>query len=330
VVIADRELAPDYLCPAYESCSPMWLSEQSGGEDSIKFAKLQVHSRLSLAGAQTKTGLYHEKEASIEQGWHLPIESAPSTHIVKTAHAEFPDLGINEYLCMSAARLCGLKVPRASIIATKQPLFCVERYDRAIPNNPIIVDGLPVPQRLHQEDLCQAFGIRSGGDYKYQEYRWDGLRGVARFLYDNAVLPAEDITELLRITVFSYLIGNCDNHLKNLSIVYRSDWSDISLAPAYDLVSTTYYQRLERDMAMRIGKHRDIDLITPDDFEMLASDIGLSSRLVAREARSIAEQLESTFDEAASDALRNGVAQATAVRDAILRDAEKRIQLLTS
>ena len=42
--------------------------------------------------------------------------------------------------------------------------------------------------------------------------------------------------------MFNYLIGNTDNHIKNLSLLYSEDLKSIRLAPAYDIVSTVIYK----------------------------------------------------------------------------------------
>ncbi|GEM_PF-5886633 len=44
----------------------------------------------------------------------------------------------------------------------------------------------------------------------------------------------------MKRTIFSVLIGNCDAHAKNFSLLHRTR-DAIELAPVYDLVSTRYY-----------------------------------------------------------------------------------------
>ena len=36
---------------------------------------------------------------------------------------------------------------------------------------------------------------------------------------------------VLYYTAFSYLAGNCDNHLKNISLLYGADWADREVPP---------------------------------------------------------------------------------------------------
>ena len=53
--------------------------------------------RLSLAGAQDKITVYIDKDDRIS----LPLNGAPSTHILKPAMKQFPNSAINEALCLN-------------------------------------------------------------------------------------------------------------------------------------------------------------------------------------------------------------------------------------
>ena len=43
--------------------------------------------------------------------------------------------------------------------------------------------------------------------------------------------PIEDILRLFDLIAFNYIIGNCDAHLKNYSLMRSDDWRELSLAP---------------------------------------------------------------------------------------------------
>ena len=74
-------------------------------------------SRLSLAGAQSKTGWFLPRGKDAKKAgsgdWMLPLGSAPSTHIVKIASTKHPDLPFNELICMTAASAAGLEIARS-------------------------------------------------------------------------------------------------------------------------------------------------------------------------------------------------------------------------
>ena len=130
-------------------------------------------------------------------------------------------------------------------------LFATRRYDRVFPEQPELIDGLPRPLRLHQEDFAQALGIRAREKYEQpgQEYLKRSFEMLRGFSSD----PINDQLKLWDMLVFDYLIGNTDNHIKNLSILYSPNMKSIRLAPAYDIVSTCVYRESSRQMAIGIG-----------------------------------------------------------------------------
>jgi serine/threonine-protein kinase HipA len=145
-----------------------------------------------------------------------------------------------------------------------------ERYDRIRGEDGNI-------QRLHQEDFCQALGIRS--EIKYQSEGGPSLEDCFELVRDTSSVPAPDLISLLDAVIFNLLIGNHDAHGKNFSFLYVPDRS-IRFAPLYDLVSTVFYPELTDRMAMKIGKQPKSALIYPNDINRFAADAGLGAALV--------------------------------------------------
>ena len=88
--------------------------------------------------------------------------------------------------------------------------------------------------------------------------------------------------ELRHICVFNYLIGNTDNHIKNLSLLYSEDLKSIRLAPAYDIVSTAIYKSSTENMALSIGGICDINEITKESFEKAAHQVGIGAKMAMK------------------------------------------------
>ena len=88
--------------------------------------------------------------------------------------------------------------------------------------------------------------------------------------------PLQDISKFLKSILFNYLIGNCDAHAKNYSLITTE--GKIYLSPLYDLVSTTIYKSLTQKMAMKIGTEYDIKKITRSDFTKQAELCGIKPR----------------------------------------------------
>ncbi len=68
-------------------------------------------------------------------------------------------------------------------------------------------------------------------------------------------VPGPDLLRLFNAVVFNLLIGNCDVHAKNFSLLRNGD--SIRLAPFYYLVGTRAYPSLSHEMAMKVGAERD-------------------------------------------------------------------------
>ena len=231
-------------------------------------------SRLSLAGTQNKVGLAQLPDG-ISTAWLRPKGLAATTHILKTSSLR--DLPEVEYLCMNAARACGILVPNCQLIELGKPVLAVERFDRSV----TMTSGTMRVKRLHQEDLAQAFNVTPGS--KYAELPGGSVAAIATLIRRNSTRPARDLSQFAATLLFSYAIGNCDGHLKNYSIRLnpsRKERTTFALAPAYDLVSTTYFPKFSRDMAMRIGGERDIDLVSPQTLSQLARELGIATTVL--------------------------------------------------
>lgn len=220
--------------------------------------------RLSLAGAQPKTPVVVEGER-IGQPTNL---AAPTTHIIKPEPQAFPGLVDNEAFCMELARAVELPVANVSKQTSPSglPYLLVERYDRDLTTEPI--------RRLHQEDFCQALGVPS--DRKYQNEGGPTARSAIELLRSASPAPALDIPRFWDALAFNWVIGNCDAHGKNFSLLYDSGAP--TLAPLYDLVSTTLYPRLTTRLAMSIDGASGIGDVTLESWLELAASAGLSER----------------------------------------------------
>ena len=217
--------------------------------------------RLSLAGAQDKITIRY-----IDNHFSIPLNGAPSTHILKPAIRQFEDSVTNEAVCMKLAGEIGLPVAEVEILQIENvPVLSVARFDRQISKDGSI-------KRLHQEDFCQALGIVS--EMKYQSEGGVSLKQAFSLLRTASTVPAINLQHLLDATLFNFFIGNNDAHGKNFSLLYEKD--TVRLSPLYDLLSTAYYPELSKRMAMNIGREYRSEALEPSHFEKLAVDAGLS------------------------------------------------------
>jgi serine/threonine-protein kinase HipA len=240
--------------------------------------------RLSLAGAQPKLPLIIDDQGRLA----LPTNSAaPTTHILKPEPARFPGLVDNEGFCMALARACELSVAPVSKAQTMSgtAYLIVERYDRDLTAEPI--------RRLHQEDFCQALGLPA--EQKYQQEGGPSVPQCAALIRRATPIPAQELPRLLRAVVFNWIVGNCDAHGKNYSLLY--DQGAPSLAPLYDLISTVVYPELTTRLAMSVNGARTLREVTSDAWLALAIDAGYRPAFVTR---TVDDLLERADDEAAA------------------------------
>lgn len=252
-----------------------------------KTARENVTTRLSLAGTQSKTALAHMPGSPIGAGWLRPVGLSASTHILKTSHLR--DLPEVEHLCMSAAAFCGMTVSQTALLDAGNPVLAIERFDRRA----LVVGGELVVDRLHQEDMAQATGVTGGS--KYAELEGGNVHAMADLLRMRSAKPARDVASLAQMICLTFLVGNCDAHLKNYSIMHdgpaRDGGAIVSLAPAYDVVSTTFFPHHPRRLAMRIGGAQTVDEVTADSFRVLAADLGIRDSALRRLASPLVEGL---------------------------------------
>jgi serine/threonine-protein kinase HipA len=247
--------------------------------------------RLSLAGAQPKLPVIIEGE---QLG--LPLNAAASsTHIVKPEPTRFSGLVENEAFCMDLARAVNLPVASVNKHTTVSgiPYLLVERYDRDVTADPI--------RRLHQEDVCQALGRPS--EFKYQAEGGPTVAETVDLLRSASTVPARDLPTFWRALVFNWLIGNCDAHGKNFSLLY--DEGSPTLAPLYDLVSTSCYPELTTRLAMSIDGASDINEVDERAWQKLAGQTGYSKRFAAEATSTLVEQTLHEAERLATDPLHN-------------------------
>ncbi len=265
----------------YETLSPQKLVEYIRNIDARPLLKAKEKLRLSLAGAQEKLPLAYKNGK-----FYLPKNGAPSTHIVKpTGQGTLSTLSANEYICMKLAENAGLKVPSTKLIQIEDVEFLlIERYDRLCNGNEI--------SRLHQEDACQALGILSNN--KYQNDGGPSIADIYTLIKTQTTIPLLETRAFLQYLLFNFIIGNCDAHGKNYSLILQDN--SVKLTPMYDTVCTLAYPNLTQKLSMKIGKHYEIQKVNQADFEMLGNQIGLKPKTILDSFNGLVEKFDNAFE----------------------------------
>lgn len=290
---------------------------QLAREGAMETAELVTKSHLSLAGASGKVGLYYDEN---NKDWYLPKGAAPSTHIVKQSHVRLDGIVTNEQLCMMTAGNMGIEIPESFIVNVgdgrdEEVLLATKRYDRAIKDGLKKINGLSVPYRLHQEDFSQAMGISAHN--KYESDNAGYLKMMFEIIRQKSFNPIADQLKMWDICIFNYLIGNTDNHIKNVSLLYDEELKKVCLAPAYDILSTVIYTSSTRDMAFSIGNEYDIKKITRDSFRREAANIGLGEQMAMKRFDYLANAFPDALNKACDGLLGKGFNKAIDIYERI-------------
>lgn len=172
-----------------------------------------------------------------------------ATHIVKAFDSvQYPELAANEFICTRGAGAAGLAVPNL-VLSDNRQLLVVERFDLGAHGN-----------YLGLEDFCVLDGRRSHG-------RYDGsYEQIARRIKDfvSPPLVMRSLEQFALMVAYSCGVGNGDAHRKNFSVLYRDPEGEVSLSPAYDLVSTLPYLASDT-LALELGGTKEF----PDHARLL-------------------------------------------------------------
>lgn len=215
--------------------------------------------RMSLAGAQDKLLL-----TRVDGRWCSPIDGYPSTHIIKPTTV-WPHSAENEALILALSRECGLSDSEAWVERMGDTVVLVaERYDRTVTSDGTI-------ERLHQEDMCQAVGLRPKDKYLIGRPS-ERMVGVLREFADS---PQREIAAIYKQVAFRALVGDEDGHGKNYSLMLSE--GTVKAAPLYDSLCTLEYPDLSGTMAAKIGAQQTLAKVNREALADEARAMGLSA-----------------------------------------------------
>jgi serine/threonine-protein kinase HipA len=241
--------------------------------------------RMSLGGAQDKLLL-----ARIGDRWALPIDGAPSTHILKPEPDLRPGLAAAEAW---ALRVAGAATEASETIVTNElgvrPVIVVTRYDRQHPGDRIV--------RLHQEDLCQALGLPVGLKYARPAHPEDpSLARLARILVERAVDPPTELIRLLQQVAASVALRNADAHAKNISLLHQGN--AVRLAPLYDVAPTIAFLPRQTTLGLSIGGKFKLTEIGTEHLVAEAMSWGIPGRDATEAIVAVAADMSNAVEEA--------------------------------
>ncbi len=185
-------------------------------EDQLREAAARA-VKMSIQGIQPKLSAVLDTAASA-----FEIVDRGGKYILKPQSNFYPELPENEDLTMRLAAEAGIEVPFHGMVYSIDGRFTyfVRRFDRHGRNG-----------KYSLEDFAQLAGKSRDTKYDYSMER------VAGIMEEYCTFPLVEKVKLFRLTLFDFLVGNEDQHLKNFSLITRDD--KVMLSPAYDLLNTS-------------------------------------------------------------------------------------------
>lgn len=183
----------------------------------------QRHEAARRAGKMSIQGVQPKLSARLQvKEGRFEVVDTGGRYILKPPSGDYPELPENEDLTMRLAALAGIEVPLHGMVYAKDDslTYFIKRFDRTGRGGKVAV-----------EDFAQLQGRTR--DTKYDS----SMENVAATIEQYCTFPAVEKVKLFRLTLFSFLTGNEDMHLKNFSLIRRE--GKVELSPSYDLLNTT-------------------------------------------------------------------------------------------
>jgi serine/threonine-protein kinase HipA len=224
------------LSPQLKTLHPL---ELTAAEQRIE--AINAMTKMSIQGIQPKLSA----KLNIKEG-HFELIEQSGQYILKPQSEYYPELPENEAVTMSLASIIGIEVPIHGLIysSDKSLTYFIKRFDRA-----------PYHKKLNVEDFSQLSLLSRETKYN------SSLERVAEIITHSGVcsFPKIESIKLFKLILFSFLVGNEDMHLKNLSLITRDQ--KVELSPAYDLLNSTIAQKNSKEeMALPLnGKKNNLN-----------------------------------------------------------------------
>jgi serine/threonine-protein kinase HipA len=226
-----------------------------------ELAKQVVERSVAVPGVQPKLSMsmINQKTDGLENRLTV-VGALGGNYIFKPPSEYFPEMPENEHVTMRIAETFGIKVVESSLIRLQsgELSYITKRIDRTIKG-----------ENIHMIDMFQ---ITEAFD-KYKS----SMEKVGKALKENSDNTLLDLLSFFELSLFSFLTGNNDMHLKNFSMIKtRSGWT---LSPAYDLLNVRIANPEDKEeLALTLGgKKKKLNRVY---FERFGEGLGLTPKQI--------------------------------------------------
>lgn len=225
-----------------------------------ELAKDVIDRSVSVPGVQAKLSMSVIKEVDAQNSRLTVVGALGGNYIFKPPNSNFPEMPQNEHATMRLAEKMGINVVPSSLIrlASGELSYITKRIDRT-------TEG----KKTHMLDMFQ---LTEAVD-KYKSSMEKVGKAIDTFS-ENTLL---DKLYFFELSLFCFLTGNNDMHLKNFSLIEtKFGWT---LSPAYDLLNVAILNPDDdEELALPIdGRKKKLN---GNRFQYFGSKLGLTDKQI--------------------------------------------------
>jgi serine/threonine-protein kinase HipA len=261
-----KPLPEDGQADFHEHCSLEFFGEKKAPvmpytlDQMADLAKNVVERSIAVPGVQPKISLslIHD---TLTDGRLTVVGALGGNYIFKPPSEHYAEMPQNEHVTMRIAEAFGIKTVPSSLIrlASGELSYITKRIDRT-----------DLGEKIHMLDMFQ---ITEASD-KYRS----SMEKIGKALDKYSANTLLDKLYFFEMTVFCFLTGNNDMHLKNFSMIdSKEEWM---LSPAYDLLNVTVINPADdEELALTLeGKKKKLKR---EHFEHLGMGLDLTDRQIS-------------------------------------------------
>lgn len=252
----------------HEHCSIDFFGTEQQPEFSYSLEQMDelaqnvIERSIAVPGVQPKLSLTMVNSALDDgkSGRLTVVGALGGNYIFKPPSSIFPEMPQNEHLTMRMAEAFGMKTAKSSLIRLKsgELSYITKRFDRT-----------DLGAKKHMIDMFQILEA-------FDKYK-SSMEKVGKAIDQYSNRSIFDKLYYFELTVFSFLTGNNDMHLKNFSLLLDNDkWS---LSPAYDLLNVAIVNPEDKEeLALTLdGKKKKLGL---EQFKYFGNKLDLNEKQI--------------------------------------------------
>lgn len=263
-----NQLPENILGNFHEACSLTFFGTKEQPDFSYSLAQMEelaknvIERSIAVPGVQAKLSLTMVNSALEDgaRGRLTVVGALGGNYIFKPPSAIFAEMPQNEHLTMRMAEAFGMKTAKSSLIRLKsgELSYITKRFDRT-----------DFGEKIHMLDMFQILEA-------FDKYK-SSMEKVGKAIGQYSNRAMFDKLYYFELSIFCFLTGNNDMHLKNFSLL--NDNKKWILSPAYDLLNVAIVNPDDKEeLALTLdGKKKKL---TRAQFENLGVKLDLNTKQI--------------------------------------------------